>query len=258
MVPPSQQWKRFTAKYKTFSNVQRKSLDRLMLQSDALLGPKFRDPLHCNLMMKDVLSEAREESYSAALGWSLGQLSIGQVLDVLGTRDLKFRGNRWQQSMKWLCDTEIGVPEGHEGQGGRVDMSITFQNDLVAAIEIKTKEYTEHDTAKHRGYSKWVESQASRVQAQMIFIAVRDLEIELHGFRFMNWSDIPAGLRKYAPHVIKNSEYSIAATYLAFIGAVEQNLLDFGPPGGLTHDTAVRQADHLRTILWTSQSGTRG
>lgn len=85
-------------------------------------------------MMQHVLSEAREEAYSAALGWSLGQLTIGQVLDILAIRDLKCRGNRWQQSTDWPYDTEIDVPEGHEGKVGRVDMSITFQNELVAAI----------------------------------------------------------------------------------------------------------------------------
>ena len=246
-TPSIQPWKRLTAKYEAFSNVQRKSLDRLMRESDARLHP-FSDPLRSNLMMQDVLSEAREEAYSAALGWAFGQLPIGPVVDILGVRDLKLRGNRWQQSMDWLYDTEIGVPEGHEGQVGRVDMSITFRNDLVAALEIKTKEYTEHDTAKHRGYSKWVEGHPSRVK-ERIFVAVRDLEIELHGFRFTSWADITAGLRKYAPYVIKNREYPLAATYLAFVGAVEQNLLDFGPPSGLPPDVAVRQADHLRTAL---------
>jgi hypothetical protein len=224
-------------------------LARLMRESDVRLGPHFRDPLHYDLMLQDVLSKAREEAYSAALGWSLNQLMIGQVLDILGIRDLKFRGNRWQQSTNWFYDTEIGVPQGHEGQLGRIDMSITFQNELVAAIEIKTREYTEHDTAKHRGYSKWVERHPSRVKAPMIFIAVKDLEIDLHGFQFVNWSDVTAGLRKYAPHVIKNKPYSIAATYLGFIGAVEQNLLGFGPPESLSHDAAVRQADHMQTAL---------
>ena len=218
-----------------------------MRESDDRLHP-FGEPLRSNLMMEAVLSGAREEAYTAALGWSLGQLPIGPVVDILGVRDLKLRGNRWQ-SVDWLYHTEVDVPEGHRGQVGRVDMSITFRNDLVAALEIKTKEYTEHDTAKHRGYSRWVESHVGRVKAQMIFIAVRDLEIELHGFRFTSWADITAGLRKYAPHVIKNKKYPIAATYLAFVGAVEQNLLGFGPPRGLSHDIAFRQADHLRTVL---------
>src|SRR5947209_1209130 len=115
-MSPSQQWKRLTAKYETFANAQKKSLEGLMRQSDARLGPRFREPLRWNLMMQDVLSEAREEAYSAALGWSLGQLSIGQVIDILGLRGLKLRGNRWQQSMKWLYDTEVGVSEGHDGQ----------------------------------------------------------------------------------------------------------------------------------------------
>lgn len=220
-----------------------------MQQSDARLGPRFRDPLRSNLMMEEVLSEAREEGYSAALGWSLGQLSIGQVLEVLGVRDLKFPGNRWKQSSNWLYDTEVVVSEGHDGQAGRIDMTIDFKNDLAAAIEIKTKEYTEFDTAKHIGYAKWVAARAQRSKAHMIFVAVKDLEIDLHGFRFMSWSDVTAGLRKYAPYVIKNRDYPIAAVYLAFIGAVEQNLLGFGPLGGLTHDVALSQANHLRTVL---------
>jgi hypothetical protein len=249
MVSETQRWKRFTATYEAFSRSQRKSLDRLMRESDAWLGPKFSDPLRCDLMMQDVLSEAREEAYTAALGWSLGQLSIGQVVDILGIRDLTFPGSRWKQNKKWDYETEIDVPEGHTGRAGRVDMSITFQENLVAAIEVKTKEYSEHDAAKHRGYSKWADGQAGRVKAQLIFIAVRDLEIELHGFRFVNWADITAGLRKYARKVIEGKEYPIAATYLGFIGAVEQNLLGFGPPHGLTDAAAVRQTDHLRTVL---------
>src|SRR5580693_328154 len=116
MLPPSHHWQRFTASYERFSNGQRKSLDRLMRQSDARLGAGFRDPLHFELMMQNVLSEAREEAYSAALGWSLGQLSLGQVVDILGIREPMFPENRWQQSKDWFYDTEIGVPEGHEGQ----------------------------------------------------------------------------------------------------------------------------------------------
>ena len=128
-----------------------------MGQSDVRLGPEFQEPLRCNLMMENVLSKAREEAYSAALGWALRQLSIGQVVDILRIRGLKFRANRWQQSMDWHYYTEVSIPEGHEGQVGRLDMTVKFQNHLLAAIEIKTREYTSLDTSKHRGYAKWID-----------------------------------------------------------------------------------------------------
>lgn len=254
MPSSSRSWKSFTAKYLAFANAEKKSLERLMRQSDAMLGPNFREPLRSNLMIEDVLSEAREEAYSAALGWSLGQLSIGQVIDVLNIQDLNFRGNRWRQSTEWLYDNEADVPEGHDGQAGRVDMTITFGKQFVAAIEIKTTEYAEYDTEKHIGYVKSIARKANRSNVDMIFIAVQDLEIELHGFRFMSWLDVTAGLRKYAPYVIKNKGYTIAAIYLAFIGAVEENLMGFGAPGEVTHAVAVSQANHLRTVLTNDPS----
>jgi hypothetical protein len=123
-------------------------------------------------------------------------------------------------------------------------MEICFKEELVALIEIKTREYTDFDTRKHIGYVK--SGKERNEDVELIFIAVEDLEIDLHEFDFLSWSDVMAGLRRNARHVIESHSYAIAATYLGFIGAVEQNLLGFGPPEKVTHDVAVRQADHLQ------------
>ncbi|MBZ5728671.1 MAG: hypothetical protein LAP87_27280 [Acidobacteriia bacterium] len=97
-----------------------------MQESDALLAP-FQEPLRWELLLDAVLSDAREETYSAALAWSLGELTVGQVADVPGIQVFAFRGRDWKRSIDWLYDTEVAVPEGHEGPQGRIDITITFQ-----------------------------------------------------------------------------------------------------------------------------------
>ena len=229
----SEDWKPLVEHYERFARAREKPLDGLMRESDKSLGPRFKGPLRFELMMQDVLLNAREEAYSAALGWSLGQLPFGRVVDVPGM-NLKLPGSRWKTSEDWEYDPEAGVPEGHEGQSGRVDMEIRFKEKLVALIEIKTRGYTDFDTRKHIGYAK--SGRERNEDVELIFIAVEDLEIDRHAFSFLSWCDITAGLRKNARHVVDNRNYAVAATHLGFIGAVEQNLLGFGPPEKVTRD----------------------
>ena len=71
---------------------------------------------------------------------------------------------------------------------------------------------------------------------------------DLHGFRFLSWSEICIRLRRLAPSILANKNPLTAGLLLAFVGAVEQNLLGLAKSekdlGALP-----RTVDHLRQFL---------
>ena len=199
----------------------------------------------------------REEAYSDWLAWILERLGTGnRILAVLGApRTEASWGNLEARVVR-----EYIVEAGHVDQAGRVDIQLTFEDQAVIWIEVKVTSADVADMEKNAGYSS---SQAIRCEPHKarFAIATRGLLGVYDGFEFRSWLTICTGLRSAAIEFRDEGAVSAAAMTLAFVGAVEQNLLGF-PVRLLKRArsntpiwSCVEIADHLDSWLKNVEGG---
>src|SRR5262249_55317644 len=122
---------------------------------------------------------------------------------------------------------ECCVPHGHVDQEGRLDVVIRYGDRAMLVVEIKKGRAEDADTAKHAGYKQWLQEQDCQHKFSVL-LAVSAEEDTYEGFSFLSWSALCIEMRLLAM-ALKGEPQSrlTAAMVLAFVGAVEQNLLGF-------------------------------
>jgi hypothetical protein len=189
------------------------------------------------------LGEQREEAWSNWLAWLLStmqpsDMQPSKIWTAFGVSDEDAR-----ERVK--VRREETVPEGHPGHEGRLDIVVRFGDVALLVIEVKLVEAEEADSAKQRGYSLWVADQLQPHKHKVML--VRDAaEQDCGGFPPLRWDDLCIALRSIAVRHIRDKRTLMAAVILAFVGAVEQNLL------GLRRQlpfSNVRLAEHLEKFL---------
>ena len=192
-------------------------LRRLLQKSEEALG--FPDPLLCDLGTYRWLDH--ENSYSDWLAWVLEKLDdFAAVLRVLGIPDDALAGME-----EFKVDREWPLAEGNENSTGRIDLLIR-SGDMMIGIEVKTfdKQYL-----KQHGYKASLKKFCS--SPSCILVANCDVsEDDLHGFELRQWKDVSLALRREIAHFIQDEKGRIlaGAMMLAFVAAIEQNLLGLG------------------------------
>jgi hypothetical protein len=121
---------------------------------------------------------------------------------------------------------ECCVPEGHIDHEGRLDLVIRFGSRAIIVIEVKTGHADTADTAKQKGYLRWLRRQRQPAK-EAVLLAVSAEEQEYDGFVFVAWQDVCIEMRRLGVEMIKDDRKMAAAMVLAFVAAVEQNLLGF-------------------------------
>jgi hypothetical protein len=197
-------------------------LTQLYEDSKLRLFP-LSDPLNVLFPLHRQLSFSREEVYSDWLQWVLLQLADTRLTGwVLGSSDWKrFAG----LPDRIEVGREVPVEHGHVDQTGRLDLVISQGSAWLAVIEVKTREFSESDLEKHKGYMD-----SSQPGTDLIFLATEPPDMDLRGFRFLSWADVCMTLRAIAPHRLGPERILSTALILAFVGAVEQNLLGLVSP----------------------------
>ncbi len=176
------------------------------------------------------------------LQWSLQQLrDWEQISEVLG---LQVRSREASLAVEIECEVPICYSDG--SGYGRLDLLIRQGSEALCVLEIKTKCFSSEDLLKQRSYSEFAPD------AERIFLSVDAAGFDLHGFRPLSWATLCIRLRRMAPSVAAKKNCLTAALLLAFIGAVEQNIL-----GLATSEKDLialpRTVDHLRGYLdWTT------
>jgi hypothetical protein len=216
-------------------------LTQLYEDSKLRLFP-LSDPLNVLFPLHRQLSSSREEVYSDWLQWILLQVADTRLIGrILGSPN-------WER-FAGLPDPieverEVPVKHGHLDQTGRLDLVIRQGSPWLAVIEVKTRPFSEFDLEKHKGY---VDS--SPPEADLIFLATEppDDRMDLGGFRFLSWADVCVTLRAIAPRLLEPERILSTALILAFVGAVEQNLLGLVSPEIMPRPIGKvpRVADHL-------------
>ncbi len=188
------------------------------------------------------LARAREEKYSDYLKWLLDRLFtevdlVHEILsEMLRISDEDILSKC--QGKKPRIEREINVPKGHEGQAGRIDLLILFDN-VVIDIEIKIVDAEFADLAKNKGYRESIETiypEKTYTHRHRLLVTdsiydydQNDKSIPIkQQYHVLRWKDICLFLRRvcFSHNVFKNDNLFLG-NILSFVGSIEQLLLGY-------------------------------
>jgi len=205
---------------------ERERVAELLKQSDAKLAP-LTDPLSLDLGLHRWLAADREEAYSDWLAWAVQQLTDPRDVFALFSTDAPPGSESWNPPE---VTREYPVPTGHEDRSGRLDLVIRYPNRALLVVEVKLGSADDADTAKQEGYAKWIKAQPEPFRSSVL-LATDAVEVESDGgFAFVSWEHVCRRFRRLALKHITAHRVSVAALTLAFVAAVEQNLLGLRAP----------------------------
>jgi hypothetical protein len=202
-----------------------KRLQELMTASRELLAP-LEDPFDLDMGLHRWLAVEREEAYSDWLEWVVQQASgPDQIFKLF---DLEPPPPGLLTSDKPKVQREYCIPYGHIDQEGRLDLVIRCDDQALIVVEVKKGDAEESDTTKHTGYRRWLEQQpCPKEQKHSLFLAVSAEEEAYEDFVFLSWETACINMRRFAITLRNEHRVTTAALVLAFVAAVEQNLLGF-------------------------------
>jgi hypothetical protein len=216
--------------YSYVSEFEKERLQQALNKSCSHLAP-LQDPLLTDFAAHRWLVHAREEAYSDWLSWILLQTALPTlIIDIILGKQIP--GLSIDSDDVVTINREYGVADEF-GITRRTDIEVIVGNRKVALVEVKKTMANVVDPeqlislAKHRtgfdGYVLLARDSGGISQLPRPFI-------------LRTWKDACLAIRR----VVSNKgipNFSSAALTLAFVGTVEQNLLDI--PGSL--------ANHLKT-----------
>lgn len=216
---------------------QELELRRLLKESDARLeAVSLCDPLHAGLGLNRWLRKEREEAYSDWLEWVLQQVQAlprgaWNVLWALGVpeKEIPVAADGTPLEIK----REFCIPDR------RLDLLLSLGGALAVVVEVKKYSAEVSQTEKQAPYFEWLQKQACSWK-KAILLVTDAAEETSYNFARLRWGDLCARLRTLLPVIAQHSKTVKAAMVVAFIGAVEMNLL-----GLVTPDERHSNVDHL-------------
>jgi hypothetical protein len=173
------------------------------------------------------LADDREEAYSDWLAWVVEQLKAPEPV---------FRLFGEKCPAEWsACSTALAVsrepvvPSGHAGHEGRLDLLIDYDGLPLLIVEVKKGGAEQADTEKQGGYRRSVEKRHPNRELRPVLLVTSAEEASSEGgFVIRTWAEVCVELRRMAAGKLKIGVPRISlAMILAFVAAVEQNLLGF-------------------------------
>jgi len=224
----------------------------LLTRSDGRLTP-LCDPLLANVGLNRWLAKDREEAYSDWLAWMLNELKSPEAaLEVLRIRDPELL--RRIRGMSYHFEREYHIP-----LYGRLDLFCRFEEEALIAVEIKKTAADVADTDKQLDYCKWLKKQTARFKYAVLLAVGATNEDDCKGFEALRWEDVCIDLRRMLPGIRDRLGVVAAAMFVAFISAVESNLLGLVAPKEGKYGWSLlyaRTADHIERSLETRDSET--
>jgi hypothetical protein len=204
-------------------------LNNLLARSDRLLKP-LADPLRTDFGAHRWLSSDREEAYSDWLAWIVQRLQSPAVLGLFAIKELfpdkPLHNIELQRDIQPVVLREPWVPQGHSDKHGRLDLVIRFEDRAVLVVETKVGHADRSDTAKQHGYAEWLNKQEGK-SYPILLASDGEKQEYAGGFRLLKWADLCLALRRLVVELCAKEQIVLATMALAFVGAVEQNLLGF-------------------------------
>jgi hypothetical protein len=231
------------------SQVFESRLQRLLDESDDALFP-LRDPLRANVGLNRWLARDREEAYSDWLAWVLQEINRGggDIIGLLQVRHPEL--SKYCKGLPLKVDREFVIP------GGRLDIVVRFGEEVLLIIEIKTTSADIAEIAKQKLYRQWLDAQSIRFKPQPILLAVDAREVVYEGFAPLLWADVCTSLRRTLPTIRDRIGVVTAAMIVAFVSAVETNLLRLAQPAEQQAGRSLlyaRTAEHVQRGLEIEQ-----
>lgn len=185
----------------------------------------FCDPLKVDLGVHKWLKGEKEPLYSDWLAWVIQQIrDPREIFKLFSITD------HCDDFASLYPDVirEKQVEKGHKDQGGRVDLLVQYKGFVLIAIEVKLFDADSSDHQKNAGYYESIEKKyKSTIPIRKFVFLVTGADFpEYHNFKVVTWSDLCLRLRNYVLQN-KDCEHIVKAMILAFVGAVEHNLLKF-------------------------------
>ena len=211
------------------------NLRGLLEKSSARLFP-LADPLLVDFGAHEWLSKEPEPAYSGWLQWIVKQLPSPElVFRLFGLKDPE--GVSLCEGISPSVKREDWVPEGHEGQTGRLDLTVRYPGKALIVVEVKKISADEVVTVKQRGYKKSLGEQRDepKKHTHTVLLAVDAKAQRSEGdFLLLTWGRLCIELRRMVPDlrakIGTEKGVVVAAMILAFVGAVEQNLCGLSSP----------------------------
>lgn len=213
---------RLIAVARRYMTAERQKLQTLLKQSRDRLKP-LEEPFDIDLGLHRWLAADREEAYADWLEWVVSQLPNPQ--DVYQLFGIQWPQEHELRNVSPQIRREMSIDSGHADQTGRLDLVIEFGDAAIIVVEIKKGDADDADTAKHFGYMTWLHRQRHRHKHAVLLAAEAEHET-YHGFDFRSWKHVAVELRRQAV-AMKHDRVMRASLILAFVAAVEQNLLGY-------------------------------
>jgi len=198
------------------------------------------DPLLTDLGVHRWLRAEREEAYSDWLHWILDQIDDAEgVLRLLGVSD--------DQVINCCRKKKLAVSREVVTDKGRFDLLLTCDN-FCMIVELKTVSAEKAETGKQSRYSDWLSKHPAKHKVATLLVAAAQ-DKDYWGFTPLLWADLCTNLRRLVPSLKEEIGLSKAALVLAFVGAVESNLLHLIVPEeavGSRKLVVGRTLQHLR------------
>lgn len=205
--------------------LEQERLSDLLDKSKKILRP-FDDPLRINLGAHRWLKSEREEAYSDWLGWIVEQIETSSLIfPVFGLQDK-------ESSKLYPGAATAGREKSIPGtDSGRTDLELRFDENEAILVEVKNVDI---DSIPKEQLKEQLEKYANalpKFKHRVLLAPSGQQASYAANFKLRRWQDVCMELRRIVPILCKDSRMIQAAMILAFVGAVEQNLLDF--PGDL-------------------------
>lgn len=233
-------------------------LRNLIKKSNKLLRP-LADPLVSDFGLPGVLTESHEPVYSAWLAWIVKQLSDPNlVFQLFGIDDVV------AMRACMSVDPEVGnlmsvkrehfIPYEDEEHSGRLDLFICYAGKAAIVIEVKVDSADQADTDKQSKYWGWFRRYRRERHKHAVLLVTAAQKKSYHHFDVVLWSDLCIRLREFARRMLRRrgtngpgSSKVAAAMILAFVGSVEQNVLDMS--SDLVKSTVKRRNFNMSSLI---------
>jgi hypothetical protein len=237
---PSVDWlavKRMVCATKPLLDANREDAKRLLEQSNFYLDP-FTDPIEMDFGLHRWLEGDREEAYSDWLAWIVGQLRTPE-------RIIKLLLGEDSTTLMPKCKGELVVRRENSRNGmectRRTDLEIIFGNQNAIVVEVKMIDAGDVDPKQLRDLVNYTPEFAHH----LLLAPSGGAKTDLGKFKLLLWQDLCIRLRQIVPE-LSSENITAAAMTLAFVGAVEQNLL--GLPRGLKNRLQQGQLVNTATL----------
>jgi hypothetical protein len=105
---------------------------------------------------------------------------------------------------------------------------IRFEPAVLIVVEVKVVGADSAETAKQEDYYGWMRGESEPIQHAILLATKADKE-EYEKFHPVSWRHVCVELRRIVPRYVRSNPV-LAAMILAFVGAVERNLLRMSLP----------------------------